>query len=93
MIIKAVAKGPWGDKPRVYKPWYEPFDDPDMIQKGVNFSLSQDVTGLCTPADPTILPLFLEACEKFTPMDQAEQEALITTAGQYETVFVPGYLE
>ena len=46
MIIKAVAKGPWGDKIRKYNPWYEPFDDPEMIQKGVNFSLSQDVTGV-----------------------------------------------
>jgi aryl-alcohol dehydrogenase-like predicted oxidoreductase len=93
MIIKAVAKGPWGDKIRKYNPWYEPFDDPEMIQKGVNFSLSQDVTGLCTVADATILPMFLEACEKFTPMDRAEQEALITRADQFETIFVPGYLE
>ena len=93
MIIKAAARGPWRDKPRAYKMWYEPFDDPDLIQKGVNFSLSQDITGLCTPADPTILPLFLDACEKFAPMDLAEQEALVATAGQFETIFVPGYLE
>jgi len=93
MIIKSVARGPWGDKPRNYNPWYEPFDDPDLIQKGVDFALSQDVTGLCSVADVTLLPLFLAACEKFRPMDQAEQEALIATAGKFETVFVPGYLE
>ncbi len=93
LIIKSVARGPWGDKPRIYNPWYEPFDDPDLIQKGVDFALSQDVTGLCSVADTTLLPLFLAACEKFTPMDQAGQEALIATAGQFETIFVPGYLE
>ena len=93
MIIKAVARGPWRDKPKKYNPWYEPFDDPDLIQKGVDFALSQDVTGLCSVADATLLPLFLEACENFTPMNQAEQEALIASAGQYETVFIPGYLE
>jgi len=93
MIIKAIAKGPWRDKPQRYQMWYEPFDDMEMIQKGVNFSLSQDITGLCTAADPTILPLFLKACENFTPMDPEEQEALIAGAGQFETIFIPGYLE
>ena len=31
--------------------------------------------------------IFLEACEKFTPLTEAEQEALIATANQYESVF------
>ena len=68
MIIKAITKGPWGDRPKVYNTWYEPFDDGAHIQQGVNFALSQNVTGLCTAADVTILPLFLEACVQFTPM-------------------------
>jgi aryl-alcohol dehydrogenase-like predicted oxidoreductase len=87
MIIKALAKGPWGDKPKVYDSWYEPFDDPVMIQTAVNFALSQDVTGLCTSADVNILPMFLEACQRFTPLDTTEQEELITQAGQYEPLF------
>ena len=87
MIIKAVAKGPWGDKPKIYNCWYEPFDDPQMIQQAVNFALSQDATGLCTTGDPTILPLFLEACENFSPLDTAEQEKLIAGAAQFEALF------
>ena len=87
MIIKALAKGPWGDKPKVYDSWYEPFDDPVMIQTAVNFALSQDVTGLCTSADVNILPMFLEACQRFTPLETTEQEELITQAGQYEPLF------
>jgi aryl-alcohol dehydrogenase-like predicted oxidoreductase len=87
MIIKSIAKLPWGERQRSYNTWYEPFDDPVQIQQGVNFALSQDVTGLCTSADVTILPMFLDACEWFEPMDTMQQEELISTSGDYETIF------
>ncbi len=87
MVIKAIVKGPWGDRPKVYNTWYEPFNDAAHIQQAVNFTLSQDVTGLCTVADATLLPLFLKACEHFTPMSAAQQEALIATAAEYEPLF------
>ncbi len=87
LIIKAITKGPWGDRPKVYNTWYEPFDDDAHLQQGVNFALSQDVTGLCTAADVTLLPLFLEACARFTPMSASQQEALIATAAEYEPLF------
>jgi hypothetical protein len=45
------------------------------------------VTGLCSTGDTTILPLFLEACERFTPMSPAEQEALVASAAAYEPLF------
>lgn len=87
MVIKAIAKQPWGDRQRNYTTWYEPFDDPDQVQRSVNFALSQDVTGLCTSADVTILPMYLEACERFEPMEEEQQEALVSTADDYETIF------
>jgi len=87
MVIKAVAKRPWGDRPKAYNTWYEPFDDAAHIQQAVNFALSQDVTGLCTVGDITLLPLFLEACERFTPLSAAQQETLIATADSYTSIF------
>jgi aryl-alcohol dehydrogenase-like predicted oxidoreductase len=87
MIIKSICRRPWGDRPHTYTTWYEPFDDPDHIQQSINFVLSQDVTGLCTTGDIHILPLFLEACERFRPMSPAEQAALVATANQYEPLF------
>ncbi len=89
MIIKSVCKGPWGDRPHTYSTWYEPFDDEDNIQSCVNFALSQDVTGLCTAGDLTVLPLFLQACQRFVPLSAAEQEALVASAEQYEPLFPP----
>jgi len=87
MIIKAIAKGLWGDRPKTYNTWYEPFDDAAHIQQAVNFALSQDVTGLCTVADVTLLPLFLEACERFTSMSAAQQEVPVASAADYEPLF------
>jgi predicted aldo/keto reductase-like oxidoreductase len=87
MIIKPIGKGVWRDKPRTATTWYEPFEDREHIQAGVNFPLSQDVTGICTAGDVALLPLLLEACERFTPLDGQAQDQLIATAGQYESVF------
>jgi aryl-alcohol dehydrogenase-like predicted oxidoreductase len=87
MIIKSVARGPWGDQEEIYDTWYQPFDDPDIIQEAVNFVLSQDVTGLCTVGDIRVLPMVLEACENYTPLGADEQEALIERAEEYEPLF------
>jgi predicted aldo/keto reductase-like oxidoreductase len=87
MVIKSIAKLPWGERKRSYNTWYEPFDDPSQIQQGINFALSQNVTGLCTSADVTILPMFLDACERFVHMDMIQQEELIATSADYETIF------
>jgi len=87
MIIKSITKGPWGDKPKTHNTWYEPFSERDRIRQAVNFALSQNVTGLCTAGDAKVLPLMLEACEQFTPLDTAEQEALIAGAAQYQPLF------
>jgi aryl-alcohol dehydrogenase-like predicted oxidoreductase len=87
MVIKSITKRPWGDRPKTHTTWYEPFTEAAHVQMAINFVLSQDVTGLCSTGDTTILPLFLEACERFTPMSAAEQEALVAGANQYEPLF------
>jgi aryl-alcohol dehydrogenase-like predicted oxidoreductase len=88
MAIKAVTKGPWGNRPQTPTTWYEPFTDAEHIQQGIDFALSQDVTGLCTVGDITLLPLFLDACEHFTRLSTSEQESMIANATQYEALFV-----
>jgi aryl-alcohol dehydrogenase-like predicted oxidoreductase len=87
MIIKSITRSPWGDRPHTATTWYEPFKDREMIQKAVNFALSQNVTGLCTLGDIDVLPTQLAAIEAFMPMDTAEQEALIATASEYTPLF------
>jgi len=87
MVIKSITKGPWGEKPKTATTWYEPFDKMDEIQRGVNFVLSHDVTGVCTAGDIKILPMVIQACENFTPLNLQEQEALIASGAQFEALF------
>lgn len=87
MVIKSICKRPWGERERTYHPWYEPFDDQEMIQKAVNFVLSQPITGICTAGDYRLFPLVFKACEKFLPMTTRQQEELIQTAGHFEPLF------
>lgn len=87
MIIKSITRGPWGELPKTHSTWYQPFEDDEMIRKSVRFALSQDVTGICTAGDITILPRVLEACEQFEPMDAEERERMIELGAQYEPLF------
>jgi aryl-alcohol dehydrogenase-like predicted oxidoreductase len=88
MIIKSICRSPWGSLPRTHQTWYRPFADAQHVQQAVDFALSQDITGLCTAGDPQPLRLMLQACESFAPMSQAQQEALLAQAEQYEPLFV-----
>ena len=87
MVIKTWARGPWGEKDRRYHTWYEPFDDAEMIERTLRFTLSQPVTGAISAGDARLLPIILEAAERFQPMDEAEQAALMATAAEYEPLF------
>ena len=87
MVIKSIAKGPWGEQTKTHDTWYQPFTDADQIQQAVDFALSQDVTGLCTAGDTKVLPLVLQACENFTALTKGEQEALIGTVAEFEPLF------
>lgn len=88
MVIKHVTRGPWGNKEHTATTWYEPFDKMEEIQPAVNFALSYEVTGLCSPGDTRILPLFLQACENFTRLDEDEKEQMIKSGDRYEPLFV-----
>ena len=87
MIIKSITKAPWGDREHTATTWYEPFDNSEEIQKGVNFALSYDITGLCTAGDTRVLPIMLEACENFTRLSDSEREEMIESGKQYEPLF------
>ncbi len=93
ITIKVLAKGPWGEKESDLVTWYEPFTDPDDIQRSVNFVLSKDVAGFCTTGDPGLVPLLFEAGENYSLLPESEQAELIATASHYSTIFDgPGQL-
>jgi aryl-alcohol dehydrogenase-like predicted oxidoreductase len=87
MIIKSIARGPWGERNKTHTTWYRPFTDKDWIQKSINFALSQPVTGICTAADVNLLPLVVDVCENFSPLDANDQQALIARADEFDQLF------
>jgi aryl-alcohol dehydrogenase-like predicted oxidoreductase len=87
MAIKTWVRGPWGGKEPRYHTWYEPFDDARMIERTLRFTLSQPITGAISAGDARLLPLILEAAERFRPMDDAEQAELLSSADDYTPLF------
>jgi len=87
MIIKSVAKEPWGDTDRQYHTWYRPFDEQEAIQKNINFALSQKLAHICTPGDYRLLDKVFNACESFQPYDADAQTALIKEQSDLEIIF------
>jgi predicted aldo/keto reductase-like oxidoreductase len=90
MIIKSAAKQAWGDRERTHTTWYEPHNQQDKIDTAIRFALSQPaVTGVASAGDINVLPMVIKAAEKFTPMSESEQEALIEESKNRELFFVP----
>ncbi len=90
MVIKALAKGPWGEKEKTHACWYEPYTDAENVTNGVRFALSQPgVTGLASTGDVTLLPLIFQAAHAFAPLSPAEQEAMIAHYAHDGMIFEP----
>ncbi len=87
MIIKTWAKGPWGEREPDYHTWYEPFDDPEMIERCLRFNLTFPISGVISAGDHRLLPPILDAAERFEPMSEVERDRLLARAGEYEPLF------
>jgi predicted aldo/keto reductase-like oxidoreductase len=87
MVIKTWARAPWGDRKPQYHTWYEPFDDAEMVEQALRFNLTLPITAVISAGEARLLPLILEAAERFEPMEEFEQEALLATAHDYELIF------
>lgn len=87
MVIKTWAQGPWTDEEPRYHTWYKPFDQEGMVEQALRFNLSQPVTGVISAGDARLLPMILDAAERFEPLDPREQAELVATAGDYQPLF------
>ena len=87
IAIKAITKQPWEAPMRMYRTWYEPFDEPDEVEKSIWFTLSQDVTTAALPADLRLWPLIIDAAERFRTLDKDQQKKVIAAVKQYKPLF------
>lgn len=88
-VIKAIAKGPWGvEQKRHYATWYEPFDQQEIIDACVHFTLSfPGIAGFASAGDIHLLPKIIDAVERYGSMNDVEAERILSSISGYTSVF------
>jgi aryl-alcohol dehydrogenase-like predicted oxidoreductase len=76
--IKSITRAPWGERPHTAATWYEPLRDPAAIDRAVQWVLGRPGIFLNTVGDITVLPLVLDAADRFRerPSDEAMAELM-----------------
>ncbi len=75
--IKAITLGPWNEKEHTHNTWYEPFVDANDIDCAARYVLGRPGVFLNTASDMRLLPLILDAAERFSaPPSDEEMRAL-----------------
>jgi aryl-alcohol dehydrogenase-like predicted oxidoreductase len=77
--IKSIALAPWDGREQTAGTWYEPLTDPAEIEAAVHWVLARPETFLNTVGDVNLLPLVLDAAERFAgaPPPPAVVQALV----------------
>jgi aryl-alcohol dehydrogenase-like predicted oxidoreductase len=86
--IKAITKAPWGDREHTAATWYEPLREQGPIDMAVGWVLGRDGVYLNTVGDIDVLPMVLDAAERFDgsrPTDEAMRE--LSREWQLEPLF------
>jgi len=88
MAIKTAARRPWDGRERFATTWYEPWRDPEVVARGVRFTLSTPgIHALCTPGDLDLLPVVLDAAEAYEPMSDDERQQAMRAMTDEEIIF------
>ncbi len=90
MVIKSIAKGNWDRRYRntplwklPYTTWYEPFSSAEEIKRSLDFVFSNEVSTAVSASDVNLLPLIIEAAERFTPVKGSRMNELLKESGRY----------
>lgn len=88
-VIKAIAKGPWGEgQQRNYATWYEPFDQQEMIDACVHFVLSfPGITAFASAGDIHLFPKIVDAASRFGSMKDEDAHRILQSIPEYSSPF------
>ena len=86
--IKMLARGGWGEREREYTTWYDPHREQRDIDDALWWLLSQPMHTAPSAGDVTLFGKVLDAAERYSPLDDAEQERIVT--GQRPPLPEPG---
>jgi aryl-alcohol dehydrogenase-like predicted oxidoreductase len=86
-IIKAAARGLWGDKARNHATWYEPLSDQDAVNSAVHWVMGQTDSFLVTTGDLEVLPKFLAAVSSFVEAPSEDEMNTLVNAQKMMPLF------
>ena len=86
--IKMLARGGWGDREREHTTWYDPHREQSEIDSALWWLLSQPMHTAPSVGDVELLPRALDAAQRFSPLSNDDQEAVV--AGQRPPLPEPG---
>ena len=86
--IKMLARGGWGDREREHTTWYDPHREQSEIDRALWWLLSQPMHTAPSVGDVELLPRALDAAQRFSPLSNDDQEAIVV--GQRPPLPEPG---
>jgi aryl-alcohol dehydrogenase-like predicted oxidoreductase len=86
--IKAITRAPWGEREQTAATWYEPLRDQGAIDTAVSWVLGREGIFLNTVGDIHILPMVLDAADRFTGRPSEEDMRALESAFGLEPLFV-----
>jgi aryl-alcohol dehydrogenase-like predicted oxidoreductase len=69
------------------KCWYQPIDDPELAEKAVRFTLSEDITAAIPPGEIALFRMALDFAGRFRPLEPYEREELFRKARGVRPLF------
>jgi aryl-alcohol dehydrogenase-like predicted oxidoreductase len=86
--IKAITRALWGDQPHTAATWYEPLRDPAAIDTAVHWVLGRPGVFLNTVGDIHVLPLVLDAADRFRERPSEDEMVELARQQALEPLFV-----
>jgi aryl-alcohol dehydrogenase-like predicted oxidoreductase len=86
--IKSVTKGPWAEKQRTRRTWYEPLEAQEDIDLAVSWIIGQEGIFLNTAGDVDILPRVLDAAKRHEKRPSDSEMDGLVDARKMTSLFV-----
>lgn len=86
--IKSITRAPWGDRAATTSTWYEPLQDQADIDLAVHWVLGRQGVFLNTASDVTLLPMVIDASNRFTARPSDETMRRLVQERSMEPLFV-----
>jgi aryl-alcohol dehydrogenase-like predicted oxidoreductase len=86
--IKSLARRRWDGRTATAATWYEPLRDPADVELAVHWVLGRPEVFLLTTGDVELLPLLLDAAERFTRRPADDEMAALAARAEAAPLFV-----